>query len=528
MKLLTNARIYTFARDFPPASAMAVDGERIAAVGETEELRRRFGRQAEELELNQQAVIPGLVDSHIHLEHYAFSLQKVNCETASKQECLQRVAERLRQSEPGEWILGHGWNQNDWPEGYGTLEDLDRIAPNNPVFLTAKSLHVAWANSRAFQAAAIPSDLPSLPNGMVGRTQTGGFSGIVFEGAISMLERAIPPPSVEQVAAALLLAQQELWRKGLTGAHDFDQQRCFSALQLLHGRGKLKLRILKSIPFEQRQLAYELGLRSGFGDDFLRIGGIKIFADGALGPRTAAMLQPYEDEPENRGMSFFDEEELFEIGTAAADAGLALSVHAIGDRANHIVLNCFERLQAYQAQRPARPVLPHRIEHVQLIHPDDGPRLSTLGVVASMQPIHATSDMKMADHYWGDRSRWAYGFKSQLDFGARLIFGSDAPVESPNPFLGVHAAVTRRRLDGEPGEQGWYPSERLAVQQALEAYTCSPALVSGMGDRLGKLSPGFLADLIVLDQDPFTCAIDDLHRIKPVKTMVAGEWVFED
>lgn len=527
MKILTNARVYAFNGDLPPSSALLIQGERIVQIGETAQLLREVRNQAEEFDLEERVVLPGLVDSHIHLEHYALGLQRVDCETASKAECLRRVADRARQAEPGEWILGHGWNQNNWPEGYGTISDLDAVAPDNPVFLTAKSLHVAWVNSRASQIAGIAHDASLLANATIGRDQNGQFNGIVFENAISLLQEAIPAPSEEQLAEAIKLVQRDLWQKGLTGVHDFDRQRCFSALQLLHGRGLLRLRVLKSIPHEHLQLAAGLGLRSGFGDDFLRIGGLKLFTDGALGPRTAAMIRPYENEPDNRGMAFFDEEELFEIGKAALNAGLSLAVHAIGDRANHAVLNSFERLNDYQAGKQTGPRLPHRIEHVQIIHPEDAPRLSGLGVVASMQPIHATSDMLMAEKYWGERSRHAYGFKSQLDFGATLVFGSDAPVESPNPFWGVHAAVTRRRQDGEPGSQGWYPAQRLTVRQALQAYTHTPALISGTGDRLGKLAPGFLADLIVLDQDPFTCPADDLHLIKPVKTMVAGEWVYE-
>ncbi|OGO29757.1 MAG: hypothetical protein A2Z16_14795 [Chloroflexi bacterium RBG_16_54_18] len=527
MKLLTNARIYTFMGELPAASAIAIDGERIIAVAETRELRRRFKNQVEEFNLNGLAVIPGLVDAHIHLEHYALGLQKVDCETATKAECLRRVEQRARQMPPGEWILGHGWNQNSWSEGYGTIQELDAVATRNPVFLTAKSLHAAWVNSQAFQIAGIRQETKDPPYGAFGRDQQARLTGVIYENAVSLVEKIIPAPSVEMVAAAIETAQEDLWKKGLTGVHDFDRQRCFSALQLLHGRGLLRLRVLKSIPFENLNQAVEIGLHSGFGDDFIRVGGIKIFSDGALGPRTAAMLQPYENEPENRGMAFLDGEELFTIGREAVDSGLSLAVHAIGDRANHEVLNGLERLREYQNQGPSQPLLPHRIEHVQIIHPDDAPRLSALGIVASMQPVHATSDLEMAEHYWGIRSAWSYGFKSQLDFGARLVFGSDAPVESPNPFLGVHAAVTRRRLDGEPGVQGWYPKERLTVQQALEAYTLAPADISGMGDRLGKIAPGYLADLVVLEKDPFTCQPDDLHRIKPVKTMVAGDWVFE-
>jgi len=527
MKLLTNARIYTFAGELPATSAIAIDREWIIDVGETGELRRRFNNQVEEIDLNRNAVIPGMVDAHIHLDLYALGLQKIDCETTTKAECLRRVEERALQTPPGEWILGHGWNQNNWAEGYGTVQDLDAAAPRNPVFLTAKSLHAAWVNSQALKIAGIQQETEDPPNGTFGRDQQVRLTGILYENAVSLVEKIIPAPSVEMVASSIQAAQEDLWKKGLTGVHDFDRQRCFSALQLLHGRGLLRLRVLKSIPFENFKQAVEIGLRSGFGDDFLRVGGIKIFSDGALGPRTAAMLQPYESEPENRGMSFLDGEELFSIGKEAVDSGLSLAVHAIGDRANHEVLNGLDRLREYQNQNPSQPMRPHRIEHVQIIHPADAARLSALGVVASMQPIHATSDMEMSERYWGKRSAWAYGFKTQLDHGARLVFGSDAPVESPNPFLGVHAAVTRRRRDGEPGVQGWHPEQRLTVQQTLEAYTLTPAAISGMGNRLGKIAPGYLADLVVLDQDPFTCQPEDLNRIKPVKTMVAGEWVFE-
>ncbi len=479
MKLLTNARIYTFAGELPAASAIAIDREWIIDVGETGELRRRFNNQVEEIDLNRNAVIPGMVDAHIHLDLYALGLQKIDCETTTKAECLRRVEERALQTPPGEWILGHGWNQNNWAEGYGTVQDLDAAAPRNPVFLTAKSLHAAWVNNQALKIAGIQQETEDPPNGTFGRDQQVRLTGILYENAVSLVEKIIPAPSVEMVASSIQAAQEDLWKKGLTGVHDFDRQRCFSALQLLHGRGLLRLRVLKSIPFENFKQAVEIGLRS------------------------------------------------FSIGKEAVDSGLSLAVHAIGDRANHEVLNGLDRLREYQNQNPSQPMLPHRIEHVQIIHPADAARLSALGVVASMQPIHATSDMEMSERYWGKRSAWAYGFKTQLDHGARLVFGSDAPVESPNPFLGVHAAVTRRRRDGEPGVQGWHPEQRLTVQQTLEAYTLTPAAISGMGNRLGKIAPGYLADLVVLDQDPFTCQPEDLNRIKPVKTMVAGEWVFE-
>jgi predicted amidohydrolase YtcJ len=298
------------------------------------------------------------------------------------------------------------------------------------------------------------------------------------------------------------------------------------ALQQLHAQGALKLRVTKSIPLETLDHAVELGLRTGFGDDWLRIGSVKAFMDGALGPRTAAMLQPYLDEPENRGILNMDAEELFEAGRQAVKVGLSMAVHAIGDRANHEVLDAFEQLRRFERDR-GLPPLRHRIEHVQVLHPDDAARLAEFGIIASMQPIHATSDMRMADQFWGQRAALSYAWRTQLDHGAMLAFGSDAPVESPNPFLGLHAAVTRQRADGSPGEKGWYPEQRLSLQQALEGFTLGPAYTAGMETRQGKLAPGYLADLIVLTQDPNVLPSSALLELEASATMIAGEWVWQ-
>lgn len=321
-------------------------------------------------------------------------------------------------------------------------------------------------------------------------------------------------------------ALRHLWALGLTGVHDFDQRKCFAAVQNLHARGELKLRVLKSIPFEDLHHAIGLGLRSGFGNNFLRIGSIKFFADGALGPHTAAMLEPYEDDPDNRGMLLLDAEELYEHGRKAVENGLSIAVHAIGDRANHEVLNAIAQLRDYERQKNI-PAQRHRIEHVQVIHPQDSRRLAELGIAASMQPIHAISDMTMADQFWGQRAKLSYAWRTQLDNGARLVFGSDAPVESPNPFWGIHAAITRRGPQAPAGEPGWYPEQVLDRRQAVEAYTRGPALAAGLEAAQGSLAPGVGADLIVLDQDPYSCSAEELYAMLPVATMVAGEWVYQ-
>lgn len=540
MKLICNARIHTLNPAQETASALLIERGEIVAVGGNELLDAR----AERFDLGGRVVLPGLTDAHIHLQHYALGLQKIDCETSTLEECLRRVAERVKTAKEGKWILGHGWNQNQWGEltaknaknlnlgGLGelrgknswpTASDLDSVAPNHPVYLTAKSLHAAWANTAALKIAGITSSTLNPENGEIQRDKHGQPTGILLESAMELVSAKIPQPSVDAVAESIRAAQAILWKMGLTGVHDFDRRVCFMALQELHARGELKLRVVKNIPVEDLEHAHELGLRSGFGDHRLRIGNVKAFMDGALGPRTAAMFQPYLNEPENRGILNMDGEHLFEIARRAADVGLAMTVHAIGDRANHEALEAYEQLRHYEREH-GLPPLRHRIEHVQVLHPDDAGRLAELNIIASMQPIHATSDMHMADRYWGERVRLAYAWRTQLTHGARLAFGSDAPVESPNPFLGLYAAATRRRA-GESGES-WVPEEKLSVREAVEAYTIGAAYAAGMESRLGRLASGCLADLIVLGKDPLACPMEELLTMQSSATMVGGEWVW--
>jgi predicted amidohydrolase YtcJ len=551
MLTLYNAKVHTLDPGFPAATAIAVEGGKILAVGDDESILnlRSGGAPGSKAEVavydaGGRTIIPGLIDAHIHLEHFAFGLQKVDCETATRAECLSRVAGRAAAILPGEWIQGHGWNQNNWPEGFGSRLDLDSVAPGRPVYLTAKSLHAGWVNSAALRQAGIDDQTPDPPGGKIQRDEAGQPTGILFESAMQLVFSAIPEPTIEATSQAIRSALRVLWGMGLTGVHDFDGRRCFAALQLLRERGELAFRVVKNIPLVDLPHAAGLGLRSGFGDDTLRIGSVKAFADGALGPQTAAMFQPYEGgvkrriedggpAPEqNRGMLLLDAEELFEHGRLAVDNGLSLAVHAIGDLANHEVLNAYAQLREYEkglSPSKAAPTsakrLRHRIEHVQLIHPGDAHRLAELGVIASMQPLHAPSDMLMADRYWGERAAFSYAWRTQIEYGAALAFGSDAPVESPNPFWGIHAAVTRRRADGSPGPEGWYPAQKLTLLEAIKAYTTGAAYAAGMEERLGRLAPGCLADLLVLEEDPFFCEPERLREIRPAATMVGGEWV---
>lgn len=524
MKLLYNARIHTLDSAHPIASAIAIESGSILAVG-GDELQVEFdGAECEDI--GGRVILPGLTDAHIHLQEYVLSLEIVDCELETKEAILHRITERVHVTPKGEWVRGHGWNQNTWGGEWPASADLDSIAPENPAYITAKSLHAAWVNSTALELAGITSSTPDPNNGHIQRDGRGVPTGILFEEAMKLVELVIPEPDPDVLAKKFLQIIASMWRMGLTGVHDFDKRTCFQALQLLRERGDLHFRVTKSIPFELLPQAAALGLRSGFGDEFLRIGSVKFYADGALGPHTGAMFEPYVDEPQNRGILILDNEQLFEQGCVATGCGISMAVHAIGDRAVHEVIEGLARLRAYEHEC-ALPPLRHRIEHVQTIHPGDAGRLAELGVIASMQPIHAPSDMLMAEHLLGERASLSYAWRTQAQHGAMLVFGSDAPVENPNPFRGLHAAVTRCRADGSPGPEGWFPEQRLTVREALDGFTVGPAYAAGMENRLGRLSAGFLADLIVIENDPFTCNPADLYNIHPTATMIGGEWVWQ-
>jgi predicted amidohydrolase YtcJ len=525
MKILHNAQIHSLDPACPEASALVIDHGQVIALGGPE-LLDSFGAGVSREDLGGRVVLPGLTDAHLHLMHYALGLQKVDVETPTKAGALQRVAERAARTPAGEWILGHGWQQNDWGGEFPSAAELDAAAPENPVYLTGKSLHASWANTAALRLAGIGAGSPDPVNGKILRGQDGQPNGILLETAMELVEKSLPQPSVAQVAEAIEAALPNLWKMGLTGVHDFDYRTAFMALQVLDSAGRLKLRVTKSVPLDLLPHAAALGLRTGFGSDYLRIGSVKVFMDGALGPRTAAMLQPYLNEPENRGILNMDGEEFFEHGRQAAQVGLSMTAHAIGDRALHELLDGFEQLRGYEREQ-GLPALRHRIEHVQILHPDDAFRLGKLGIVASMQPIHATSDMLAADKYWGERVNLAYAWRTQLVAGAVLAFGSDAPVEAPNPFWGLRAAVTRRRADGAPGPEGWHSEQCLTMREALAGYTVGAAYAAGREDQLGRLAPGFAADLIVLEKDPFTCAPDDLLTMQSAATMLSGEWLWQ-
>jgi predicted amidohydrolase YtcJ len=523
--VLYNGDIRTMDSALPRARAIALSGNRVLATGSDDEMRALLSYTGKAVDLRGSTVLPGFTDSHLHFMSYGLSLIQIDlAEVPTLEEALARVAAQAGTTPAGEWLVGRGWDHSLWAGGsFPTRHDLDRIAPRNPVWLRRKCGHAGWANTRALELAGIDARTPDPPGGAIDHEpETGEPTGILKETAMDLVADLFEEPSIGEASSAIRAAITNAHRHGLTGAHTMEGPAVFRALQQMQADGELNMRILMQIPEANLEAAIQAGLRSGFGNEVLRIGGLKLFADGALGARTAYMLEPFEGEPDNYGIAVSDAQHLREVVGRASQAGIACFVHAIGDRANREVLDAVEASR----QNGEGSSLRHRIEHTQILHPDDIPRLAELGVIASMQPIHATQDMLQADSLWGARSAGAYAYRSLLEAGVVLAFGSDSPVEDLNVMKGLHAAVTRRRADGSPGPEGWYPQERLSVTEAVYAYTAGAAYASGEELIKGTLSPGKLADLVVLSQDIFAIDPMSILNTKVVATVFDGAFVY--
>ncbi len=523
--VLFNGRVYTMDHQLPLAQAVAARAGRIVAIGDNAQVRALVGPGTEQLDLGSRTVLPGFTDAHIHLVHYGLSLTQVQLDgLASLQEALARVAECARVTKPGEWIRGWGWNRNLWPGApFPSKQDLDPVTPNHPVFLRSKDGHAAWVNSLALQQAGLTRETPDPPGGQFERDpQTGELTGLLKEDpAIDFIKDAAGPASLDEMEKAIGAATQRLHRRGIVGVHVPEEEHELAALQSVWLKGELELRVNAMIPDRHLDKALGMGLRAGLGDEFLRLCAVKAYADGSLGTRSADMFEPYQDEPRNCGIEVTDAERLAEIVGACTASGWNVAIHAIGDRANCRVLNVLEEHWREWSPLDLRP----RIEHVQLITPQDVPRLAAMGVIASMQPIHCTSDMDMAERHWGPRCSGAFVWRSLLESGAVLAFGSDAPVEDPDVLRGIHAAVTRQREDGLP-PGGWYPEQCLSVPEAVYAYTVGAAYASGEERIKGSLSVGKQADMVVLSQNIFELPAQELLNTCVEATILAGEWVY--
>ena len=525
MHILHHGHVITCNPLQPIVDAVAIENDRIVAVGSNPDILSLTVPGTNSVNLHGHTVIPGLTDSHIHLEEYALSLTRIHCDTPTKVECLQKVKEESQRVSPGKWILGHGWDHNTWGTDLPLIEDLDKVAPGNPVYLTGKSMHNAWVNRRALNLASINVNTIDPPGGRIERNSRGEPTGILLDSAVLLVEKAIPLPPIEECIVPFTIAIQNLNQVGITSIHEFDEVHGYKVLQQLHSEKMLNLRIFKGIPWLFVDEAIADGWQTGKGDDWLRIGPLKLFADGALGSRTALMIEPYEGYPRDKGLSLIAVEDLIQIGKKVLTAGISLAVHAIGDQGNRNVIDAFEQLRRFESANNLAPAT-LRIEHLQLIDPVDIPRLAKSGIVASMQPIHATSDAPMADRLWGDRVRSSYAWKSILDAGVILIFGSDCPVENPNPFWGIHAAVTRQLR--EPSAHPWHAEQNINFMQALQAYTINPAVAAHQGHQVGMLKSGYAADLVCLSENLMNIDSNGLYNSKVNGVMLAGKWLFQN
>lgn len=504
--LLYNGKIYSNGEFF---SAIYCMNEHIISAGKLEEIAFLVKREDRKIDLKGRPVLPGFTDCHTHFTEYAINkYNKYRIEiddNNSLNDVIKSVRKKSSEIPSGEWITGWGWDKNKWPSREIPHKDyLDKCTERNPVALDSKDGHCLWCNSAALKMASMETH----------------SNGLLYENEINKIKKYIKKPSLEQYKESVKKAIKEAHRAGLTGIHICEGPFEFNVYQELYRDGLLPLRVTWHFPLDLLDSMIELRIASGFGSDYLRIGCVKIFTDGSLGSQTASTLEPYEG-MSHCGTQIMTEEELVHIINKANTNGISCAIHAIGDRANHIVLNAFEHSRKLMGV--SRQNIRNRIEHAQLLKPEDIPRFAENNIIASVQPVHIINDIPLAEKYWGQRSRYAYPFSSLLKTNTRLIFGSDVPVEKFNPFSNIYAATARKYLNKRE-EKSWHIEECINIEKSIKAYTSEPAMASGE-QKKGSLSPGKLADLIVLDRDIFTC--EDILNTSVDMTVVAGNIVYE-
>jgi hypothetical protein len=522
--LLTNGRIYTLDARNTIADTLVVRDGRVAFVGRRADVNPAVGEEV--IDLQGRAVLPGLVDAHGHLMHLARVRLALDVRGLPSEEAIaQRVAERARAVPRGEWIGGRNWDQNLWPGArFPGKASLDRAAPEHPVALVRIDGHATWVNSAALRAAGIERATPDPEGGRLARDARGEPTGLLIDTAQRLLQGVEPRPSDAQFDRAVRECLADCLAAGLTGIHEMGAELyALAAYRRLLERGEFPFRNYVAVAGRSKSTweHYRERGRETLGDGRVTIGALKLMADGALGSRGAALHDDYCDDPGNRGLVLLPSEEIERLTLEAAERGFQVCVHAIGDRANTLALDAFARALA----RAPRPDHRWRIEHAQILAPDDLPRFARLGVLPSMQATHCTSDMAWAaDRLGPERLRGAYAWRSLLATGVVIAGGSDFPVESPNPFHGIHAAVTRRPRSH--ADEGWQPEQRMTREEAVRSFTTWNAYASHQEAELGSLEVGKRADAVVLSEDAFTCDEARIPDIRPALTLLGGEVVY--
>jgi predicted amidohydrolase YtcJ len=526
--IVTNARIYTVDPSRPFVEAMVVANGRVLFTGPARSAMAYRGSNTRVIDAQGQTVIPGMIDAHVHLLGLGTALRTVSLVgTTSYEQVIERVAARAREIPPGTWITGRGWDQNDWGDTrFPTHDALSRAVPNHPVYLTRVDGHAALVNAAALKAANLTAATQDPSGGRIERTANREPTGVLVDRAMGLVGRVIPPASKEEQRAATLAAIRETNKWGLTGVHDAGVGRgVIDVFEELAKEGQYSLRNYIMVANDDAAIDHYLarGPQNGLYDGRLWIKAIKISADGALGSRGAALIEPYSDDSGNRGLLLVPEGRVKSVAVKALAKGFQVNVHAIGDRGNRVVLNEME------AALKEVPVSDHRfrIEHAQIVHSDDIPRFAQLGVIPSMQASHQTSDMYWAGNRIGpNRLLGSYAWRSLLNTGVIIPNGSDFPVEEVNPLISFHASVARQDANDWP-TGGWFPEQRMTREEALKSMTLWPAYAAFMEKEVGSLEPGKLADFVILDQDIMRVPNELILRTRVLATYLGGRLVYE-
>jgi hypothetical protein len=527
--IVVNARVRTMDARSTLAEALAVRDGRIAKVGTSREIRALAGPSSRVIDAEGRLVLPGFNDAHVHFLSGGFQLSSVDLRDAgTREEFTARIKDFAAKLPKGRWVLGGDWDHELWPGAPLPRRDwIDAATPDTPVFVSRLDGHMALANSLALKLAGVTRNTVDPPGGLIVRDPaTGEPAGVLKDAAMNLVYKVIPAYTVEEKVAAARAATRHAASLGVTSVTDVSAGPDVGVYQTLLSRGELDTRIYAAWPLPGWKQLAATGIRQGFGGPMLRIGALKGFADGSLGSTTALFDEPYSDDPSTNGLpsgEMADPATMQARMTGAARAGLQLCLHAIGDKANAMILDMFAKTLEETGVRGPR----FRIEHAQHLSPRDIPRFKQFGVIASMQPYHAADDGRWAGKRIGaQRSATTYAFRSLLDAGAVLAFGSDWTVAPLNPLLGIHAAVTRRTIDGK-NPQGWVPAQKITVEEAVRAYTAGSAYAEFMEAEKGTIEAGKLADFVILSRDIFTVELESIDRTRVLMTVVGGRVVHQ-
>lgn len=530
--VIKNANIYTVDAEFSKASAMAIRGQFLIYVGDLAEVERFIGTNTNVIDAKGLTILPGIIEGHMHLPMLGENLLKIDAYWKPKQAILDAVESRANELGPGEWIVGFGWNNEVWEDkNHPDKTELDAVAPNNPVVLTRTDGHMIWVNSKVLEMSGINRDSEDPQGGEILRDSDGNPTGCLTDTAMEPVTKLIPQPDKSSKKEALLKGQAHLLSLGITSLTNAGTPVSdIENIKELYQESKLKIRIyalISSAWGEElgtgERKYYQQGTHTGLFDQRLTIRGVKLFADGSLGSRSAALFEDYDDRTGHRGNLIYSDDELYRIVKEVHRYEFQVATHAIGDAAINQVLNVYERVLKESPLKDHR----YRIEHYQVSTLNDIRRLTKLGVIPSMQATHATSDKNMAEKRIGaDRMQGAYAWRTIIDSGSIIVNGSDAPVELANPFHGLYAAVTRMDREGQP-EGGWYPAQRMTREEALKSFSIWAAYGQFEEKLKGSLERGKLADFIVIDRDYMQCPSEDIKDITPLMTVLGGEILYQ-